>query len=43
MPKRLGKKVLGAINPVDKNKLKSERLFGEIYLKIVCSVSINSI
>ena len=43
MLKRLGRKALDAIVPVDKNKLKSERLFGKMYLKIVCSISSNSI
>ena len=43
MPKKLRKKALDAIIPVDKNKLKSERLFGKIYLKIVCSISSNFI
>ena len=43
MPKKLRKKVLDAIIPVDKNKLKSDRLFGKIYLKLVCSISSNFI
>ena len=43
MPKKLRKKALDAIIPVDKNKLKSERLFGKIYLKLVCSISSNFI
>ena len=30
MPKRLGKKALHAIIPVDKNKPKSERLFDSL-------------
>ena len=33
----------GVIIPVDKNKPKSERFFGTIYLKIVCSISSKSI
>ena len=41
MPKRLGKKALHAIIPVDKNKPKSERLFGTVYLEIVRSLSSN--
>ena len=43
MPKKLRKKALDAIIPVDKNKLKSERLFGKIYLKLVCNISSNFI
>ena len=43
MPKRLRKKALDAIIPVDKNKIKSERLLGKIYLKIVYSISSNFI
>ena len=38
MPKRLGKKSLNAIIPVD-NKSKSEQLFGTIYLKIYWNIS----
>ena len=37
------KKVLGAGIPVNKNKPKSERLFGTVYLKIVRNFSSNSI
>ena len=40
MPKRLGKKSLNAIIPVD-NKSKSEQLFGTIYLKIYWNISTN--
>ena len=36
-------KKLGATIRVDNNKPKSERLFGTIYLKIVCSISSNFI
>ena len=42
MPKRLRNKACGAITLVDKNKSKSERLLGAIYLKIVCIISSNS-
>ena len=41
MPKRLRKKVIDAIIQTDKNKVKSETLFGKIYLKIACSISSN--
>ena len=41
MLKRLGKKALDAIIPVDKNKLKSARLFCKICVKIVSSISSN--
>ena len=37
------KKALSAIISVDKNKPKTERLFGAVYLKMVCSISSNSI
>ena len=43
MPNKLRKKKLDAIIPVDKNKLKSERLFGKIYLKLFCNISSNFI
>ena len=39
MLKRLWEKACGAIIPVDKNKPKSERLFGTIYLKIVHNIN----
>ena len=39
MLKRLWEKACGAIIPADKNKPKSERLFGTIYLKIVHSIN----
>ena len=43
MPKKRGKKELGAITLVHKNKPKSERFLCTIYLKRVRSVSSNSV
>ena len=40
--KKTRKKALGAIAPVDKNKPRSERLYGTVYLKIFCSINGNS-
>ena len=43
MPKNSEKKTLDVTIPVEKNKLKSERLFGKIDLKLACSISSNFI